>query len=101
MTPAPVSNRRRVNRNPRRPSDQKALDDYASTYCMSLLGVASEGTVDSKVRDRLDRQWKRAKSVGVSDRRLRGVEKWCEREMGPRIKKLYGVDVRKQGELFG
>jgi hypothetical protein len=84
----------------RRPAKQQAIDDYAATYCMSLVEVAAERRVGKRTRTRLDREWKRARGAGATERQLLNVEGWCEREMAPQLRKIYGVEVRRQGILF-
>jgi len=98
LRPRP-SRRRKTARNPR-PRVQAALDRYATTYCGSLVEIAIEGRVSPETKRKLREQSKRAEALGASAWRLRGVEGWCDREMVPKLKKLYGVDVRRQGELF-
>lgn len=83
-----------------RGSVQVALDKYASSYCMSLVEIAIEGHVSDATLQRLRRERDAAAAKGATERTLRGTERWCDRQMVPKLKKLFGVDVRKQQEMF-
>lgn len=78
---------------------ERARDSYATAFCQFLVAVAA-GSVTQASLDKLDKRFQQARRAGTSERGLKTVERNCEKAMAPGLKKLYGVDVRKQGKLF-
>jgi len=74
-------------------------ESYGDTYALSLVILAS-GQPTANVEKTLKLKWTRARRAGVSERSLKMLERRTERAMAPGLKKLYGVDVRGQTELF-
>ena len=66
---------------------------------MLLSGVALGQDV-SALESALKRTADKLKRQGITAAEIASSIKRAEREMAPGLKKLTGVDVRKQGELF-
>lgn len=78
---------------------RQRLDAFERDCCILLSGMALGQDVSDLVKKLRD-DAKRLQKAGFTEQQIERAMKRAEREMAPGLKKLTGVDVRKQPRLF-
>lgn len=92
---------RKTSRNPARmdPRERARLIRTVGRDCCALLAGQALGHDVSELADKIRRGGERLRRSGVSPEAVGQIARLAEEEMGPALKKLTGVDVRRQMRL--